>query len=78
MIRFIKDVTFFNKSFLQIQLDAIAESANVIIDIRKPILIDDDIVDLINDFKKNCSIKNINIEIWQDSHKNFNQTKIQQ
>lgn len=76
LLRFIKDVTFFNKSYIRSFFRSIPEGATVIIDMRRPVFVDDDIMEVIEEFKITTESKNIKLEILEDlHHKNFNHTK---
>jgi MFS superfamily sulfate permease-like transporter len=77
LLRFIKDVTFFNKSFIRNFLRNIPKGSTVIIDMRKPVFVDDDIKEVIEEFKITAETQNIKLEILEDvNHNNFNNTKI--
>jgi MFS superfamily sulfate permease-like transporter len=74
LVRFIKDVTFFNKAHLRNFLQTVPDESNVIIDMRKPVFVDDDILEIINEYKVTASTKRINLEVLHDTHSNFNDT----
>jgi len=76
LVRFIKDVTFFNKSFLRNFFRDLPSNSNVTIDMTKPVFIDDDIIEVIQEFKTTALTKSINLEIEQDYHHNFNTIKV--
>jgi hypothetical protein len=46
----------------------------LIIDLRKPIFIDDDIVEIINEYKVTAAAQQIQLEILKDVHQNLNST----
>ena len=76
-MRFIKDVTFFNKSFMRNFFRNIPKGSTVIIDMRKPVFVDDDIREVIEEFKITSQTQNIKLEILEDfNHNNFNKNKI--
>lgn len=63
LIKFVKDVTFTNKSYLKKQLNKIPNEANLVIDCSRPIFIDHDILDLLDEFTIAARNKEINLEI---------------
>lgn len=75
-VRFIKDVTFFNKSYLRDFFRTIPKNSFLIIDMTRPVFVDDDILDVIDEFILTAKTMNIRIEIKQDLHNNFNSTKL--
>jgi hypothetical protein len=78
LVRFIKDVTFFNKAFLRNFFRTLPSESSVVIDMRKPVFVDDDIIDVIEEFKTTSISQNVKLEILEDlHHSNFNKTKIQ-
>jgi MFS superfamily sulfate permease-like transporter len=74
LIRFIKDVTFFNKATFRKYLAEVPKNSNLIIDMRKPVFIDDDIIEIIHEYKTTASSMNIQLEILRDIHQNLNST----
>jgi len=69
LLRFRKDVSFFNKSMLKKMLDQFPRRSSVLIDVSKSDFIDKDVIEVINDFLKNASMKRIHVEIKKN---NFN------
>lgn len=67
LIRFHKDVSFLQKSSLTEMLTKIPDGSNVVIDGSKSVYIDDDIVDLIEDFMKRAVCSNINVQLKKSS-----------
>jgi MFS superfamily sulfate permease-like transporter len=63
LIRFGKDVSFLNKGYLKTTLEKIPNNQAVLIDASKSNFIDQDIVDLINDFIINAELRNVRIYI---------------
>jgi MFS superfamily sulfate permease-like transporter len=63
LIRFRKEVTFLNKAPLKEQLEKIPDNTSVLIDTTKSEFIDNDIVDLMNDFIINAETRNIRVYI---------------
>jgi MFS superfamily sulfate permease-like transporter len=63
LIRFRKEVSFLNKSFVKRRLSKIPNNSAVIIDPTKADFIDKDIVDLVNDFIETSSSKGIRVYI---------------
>ena len=74
LIRFIKDVSFFNKATLRKYLASVPKNSKLIIDLRKPVFIDDDIVEIINEYKVTAAAQQIQLEILKDVHQNLNST----
>ncbi len=68
LFRLKKDVSFLNKPILKTRLELIPEHAHVLIDTTQADFIDNDIIDVINEFKQHAGLKNINVEV----KKNFN------
>jgi MFS superfamily sulfate permease-like transporter len=62
LIRFTKDMSFINKITLKKHLRNIPDNSNVIIDGTKSIFIDDDIFEVVQDFKENAAFRGINVQ----------------
>ena len=58
-----EDVTFLNRANIQRALNAIPENSKLIIDASKSVNIDQDVLDVIEDFKVQAEIKHIDLEI---------------
>ncbi len=63
LIRFRKEVTFLNKAHLKKQLESIPDNCAVLVDATKSEFIDNDIIDLMNDFIINAETRNIRVYI---------------
>ena len=63
LVRLRKDVSFLNKPVLKKQLEEIPKDAFLMIDTSKADFIDNDIIDVINDYKEHASLKNIRVQI---------------
>ncbi len=63
LIRFTKDISFLNKHELMLILRGIPNESMVIIDGGADIFIDDDIIDLIEDFIEGAPLKNIKVSL---------------
>jgi MFS superfamily sulfate permease-like transporter len=63
LIRFRKEVTFLNKAALKANLEKIPDNTSVLIDATKSEFIDNDIVDLVNDFIINAETRGIRVYI---------------
>ncbi len=63
LMRFNKDMTFVNKSELRTKLNAVPESATLVIDGTKAPYIDRDIYEVVEDFQRAAPYKNIKVEI---------------
>lgn len=78
LLRFAKEVSFLNKGYLKTALEEIPDDRSVLIDASKTSFIDQDIVELVNDFIINAESRNIRIyikrrpgenkEIFNDPH----------
>ena len=62
LFRFNKDVSFMNKSKLKNELRKIPADSNIIFDAHRAQFIDNDIMDIIEDFSVNASSRNIKIK----------------
>ena len=79
LIRFAKEVSYFNKGYLKTALENIPEDRAVLIDATKSTFVDQDVVEVVNDFIVNSESRNIRIyikrrpgenkEIFNDPHK---------
>ncbi|MCU0387242.1 MAG: SulP family inorganic anion transporter [Chitinophagaceae bacterium] len=72
LIRFRKEVTFLNKAHLKEQLEEIPDNTSVLVDATKSEFIDNDIVDLMNDFIINAETRNIRVYIKYAGGENRN------
>ena len=61
-IKFTKDITFLNKAILGETLERVAEGSKLVIDGSEANFIDQDVVDLIEEFKKECELKSIQVQ----------------
>lgn len=79
LLRFAKEVSFLNKGYLKTALEEIPDDRSVLIDASKSNFVDQDIVEVVNDFIINAESRNIRIyikrrpgehkEIFNDPHK---------
>lgn len=69
LIRFRKDVSFLNKSFLKRKLDEIEEDSYVLIDATQSDFVDHDIIELVNDYIYYAHLKGIKVELKKTSNK---------
>lgn len=67
LIKFYKDVSFLQKATLQKLLGTIPENSSVILDGSTSIFVDDDIVDVIEDFMKRGKCSGINVQLKRSS-----------
>ncbi len=65
LLRFNKDASFVNKSELKAKLSSLPSNSSVIIDGRKATFIDNDLYDVLKDFKESAVHKKIDIEFKQ-------------
>ena len=63
LIKFVKDVTFTNKSKLKTQLYKIPLGANLVVDCSRHVFIDHDIKELLEEFATAASKRGINFEL---------------
>lgn len=71
-----EDVTFLNKANIQNALNQIPENAKVIIDGSRCINIDQDVIEIIEDFKTQAQYKNIDVEIIERRRKGLSKKPI--
>lgn len=57
-----EEVTFLNKASVMLTLDHLPKNSEVIIDATRSVVIDEDVLELIEDFKQNAAYKNIKLE----------------
>jgi len=69
LVRLRKDVSFFNKAILKQGLEKVPANSYVIIDISRADFIDQDIIEIIEDFQKHAPLENIKVEIKQSTFK---------
>jgi MFS superfamily sulfate permease-like transporter len=79
LIRFAKEVSYLNKGYLKTALENIPDDRAVLIDASKSSFVDQDVVEVVNDFIVNSESRNIRIyfkhrpgenqEIFNDPHK---------
>lgn len=67
LIKFYKDVSFLQKATLQKFLGSIPENSSVILDGSTSVFVDEDIVDVIEDFMKRGKCSGINVELKKSS-----------
>jgi MFS superfamily sulfate permease-like transporter len=63
LFRLRKDVSFLNKPVLKRKLETVPDNSSVLIDISRADFIDKDIIEVINEFLKHASLKNIRTEV---------------
>lgn len=69
LFRLRKDVSFLNKPSLKKNLEQLPENAYVLIDATQADFIDNDVIDVINEFKQHAGLKNIQVEIKKNNNK---------
>ena len=69
LVRLRKDVSFLNKVILKQGLEKVPANSFVIIDVSRADFIDQDIIEIIEDFQKHAPLENIKIEIKQSPFK---------
>lgn len=78
LFRLRKDVSFLNKPIIKRKLEQVPENANVLIDATRADFIDRDVVEVIEDFLKHASLKNIKVELKKSMYKEQGFTKTDQ
>ena len=73
LLRFRKDVSFLNKPIVKEGLESIPAASFVLIDLTRADFIDKDVIDVINEFMKHASLKNIRVEIKKSQYKELHQ-----
>jgi MFS superfamily sulfate permease-like transporter len=68
LLKFTKDVSFFNKSTLVKSLETIPNNSSLLIEGSQVRFLDHDIIELISDYQKSAVIKNIAVEIKKTRH----------
>lgn len=68
LIKFTKDVSFLNKSTLLNAMESVPEGSRVLIEGSAIQYYDNDILEIINDFTKSATQKNIEVEIKRTNH----------
>jgi MFS superfamily sulfate permease-like transporter len=71
LIRLRSHVSFLNKPILKRELGKIPDEAFVLIDLSKAEFVDNDIMEVIEDFQKNAAVRNITIEIKEHQNKTY-------
>jgi MFS superfamily sulfate permease-like transporter len=71
LIRLRSHVSFLNKPILKGELGKIPDDAYVLIDLSKADFVDNDIIEVIEDFQKNAAARNITIEIKEHQTKTY-------
>ena len=69
LVRLRKDVSFLNKAILKQGLEKVPANSHVIIDVSRADFIDQDILEIIEDFQKHAPLENIKVEIKQNPFK---------
>ncbi|MBU6177431.1 MAG: SulP family inorganic anion transporter [Bacteroidetes bacterium] len=69
LVRLRKDVSFLNKAILKQGLEKVPANSYVIIDVSRADFIDQDILEIIEDFQKHAPLENIKVEIKQNPYK---------
>lgn len=69
LVRLRKDVSFLNKAILKQGLEKVPANSHVIIDVSRADFIDQDIIEIIEDFQKHAPLENIKVEIKQSTFK---------
>jgi MFS superfamily sulfate permease-like transporter len=69
LVRLRKDVSFLNKAILKQGLEKVPANSHVIIDVSRADFIDQDILEIIEDFQKHAPLGNIKVEIKQNPFK---------
>ena len=73
LVQLRKDVSFLNKPILKSKLEQVSRDSFVLIDAVNADFIDQDIIEVINDFQRHAHLKNIRVEIKKSAHKSIHQ-----
>jgi MFS superfamily sulfate permease-like transporter len=68
LFRLRKDVSFLNKPIIKNKLEEVPENAFVLVDASRADYIDRDVIEVIEDFTKHASLKNIRVEVKFREH----------
>ena len=68
LIRLKKDVSFLNKPIIKSTLEKIPANTRILLDASRADFIDQDIIDVIKEFKENAGFKNITLEVEKNIH----------
>ncbi len=68
LVRMRSEVSFLNKSFLKQRLETIPKNSKVLFDASKTNFVDKDIIEVIDDFMRHASLKNISIDFKQTNN----------
>ncbi len=71
LIRLRKDVSILNKRGIKSKLDNVPPRSNVLIDVTKADYIDQDIVEMINEFARNAPERNVRVELKTDAQNDY-------
>jgi MFS superfamily sulfate permease-like transporter len=79
LFRLQKDVSFLNKPIIKNKLEQVSENGYVLVDTSRADFVDKDVVEVIEDFMKHASLKNIRVDLKTHAHRNqgFQQQKMQ-
>lgn len=75
LIRFNKDMSFVNKNELKNALRHLPDNIKVLVDGNKAAIVETDILDILEDFKKQASFRNITMEVQGVEGKSFTNRK---
>lgn len=76
LFRLRKDVSFLNKPIMKSKLEQVPADSYVIIDASRADFIDKDVVEVIEDFMKHASLKNIRVELKRSEYRQQGFTNI--
>jgi MFS superfamily sulfate permease-like transporter len=65
-----KDVSFLNKPIIKRKLEKIPRNSNVLIDTTRADYVDNDVLDVINEYLEHASLKNISVEVKKNDNRN--------
>jgi MFS superfamily sulfate permease-like transporter len=68
LIRMRKDISFFSKPILKLQLESLAQNSSVIIDMTRAEYIDKDVMDTIHEFMQHAHLKNIKVQVNKSTY----------
>ncbi|MEM1404621.1 MAG: SulP family inorganic anion transporter [Pseudomonadota bacterium] len=63
-----EEVTFFNKAAILLELDELEAGSSVVLDVRSTRFLDQDVVEILDDFAEKARQRNINIKVVAEGH----------
>ncbi len=77
-LKLAQDVTFINKASIQRSLDMLPENSTVIIDASETVNMDQDVIEIIDDFEQNAKFKHIDLTIIERKQKGNSKSTVRE